>query len=139
VTKAVAQGMVEREWGRIINVASVAARQAVPYAVAYSAAKHGVLGLTRTVALELVRTGVTVNAVCPGYVDTPMTDQSIADMVDKTRLTEEEARKVIERMTPQNRLFEPEEVVTVVMMLVGEDARGITGQAINIDGGTVMF
>jgi NAD(P)-dependent dehydrogenase (short-subunit alcohol dehydrogenase family) len=138
VSKAVAPGMVERGWGRIVNIASVAARTGVAYAAAYAASKHGVLGLTRTIALELVRSGVTVNAVCPGYVDTPMTDESIANVVGKTRLSEDEARHAVEKMTPQNRLFDPEEVVVVVMMLVGEDARGITGQAINVDGGAVM-
>jgi 3-hydroxybutyrate dehydrogenase len=138
VTKAVAPGMVERDKGRIINMASVAAKTGVAYATAYAASKHGVLGLTRSVALELARTGVTVNAVCPGYVDTPMTDASIAKVVEKTGRTEEEARQAIERESPQNRLIDPEEVAAVVMMLASDEARSITGQAINVDGGSIM-
>jgi NAD(P)-dependent dehydrogenase (short-subunit alcohol dehydrogenase family) len=139
VSKAVAPQMVEAQWGRIINIASIAAKMGARYMAAYSASKHGVLGLTRALAVELMPHGITVNAVCPGYVDTPMTDQTVANIVARTRLTEAEARAVLEKTSPQNRLITPAEVAHVVRMLVDENARGLTGQALNVDGGTVMF
>jgi NAD(P)-dependent dehydrogenase (short-subunit alcohol dehydrogenase family) len=139
VTKAVAPMMVEAGWGRIINIASIAAKMGARYMAAYSASKHGVLGLTRALAVELMPHGITVNAVCPGYVDTPMTAQTVANIVARTRLTEAEARAVLEKTSPQNRLITPAEVAHVVRMLVDENARGLTGQALNVDGGTVMF
>jgi NAD(P)-dependent dehydrogenase (short-subunit alcohol dehydrogenase family) len=109
------------------------------YVAAYAAAKHGVLGLTRSLAVELAPYNITVNAVCPGYVDTPMTDDNITNIAAKTGAPETEARKALEKLSPQNRLIEAEEVAAVVVMLAGEAARGISGQAINIDGGAVMF
>lgn len=139
VTKAVAPMMVEAGWGRIINIASIAAKVGGRYIAAYTASKHGVLGLTRALAAEFAAQRITVNAVCPGYVDTPMTDRSVANIAARTKLSEAEARAVLEKTSPQNRLITPEEVAHVVVMLVGEDARGITGQAINVDGGAVMF
>jgi len=108
-------------------------------AAAYAAAKHGVLGLTRALAVELVGYNITVNAVCPGYVDTPMTDDNVANIVARTGMPEAEARKALERISPQNRLIDPEEVAAVVVMLAGGPAQGINGQAINVDGGAVMF
>jgi NAD(P)-dependent dehydrogenase (short-subunit alcohol dehydrogenase family) len=139
VTKAVAPGMVEAKWGRIVNIASIASKVGGKYIAAYTAAKHGVLGLTRALALEFVGYNVTVNAVCPGYVDTPLTDKAIANIVNRAKLSEEEARYSLEKTSPQARLITSEEVAHVVLMLIGENARGITGQAINVDGGTVMF
>jgi NAD(P)-dependent dehydrogenase (short-subunit alcohol dehydrogenase family) len=139
VTKAVAPMMVEAKWGRIINVASIASKVGGKYIAAYTAAKHGVLGLTRALALELVSHNITVNAICPGYVDTPLTDFAVTTITSKTKLSEAEARATLERTSPQNRLMTPEEVAAVAVMLVGENARGITGQAINVDGGAVMF
>jgi NAD(P)-dependent dehydrogenase (short-subunit alcohol dehydrogenase family) len=139
VTKAVAPMMVEANWGRILNIASIASKVGGKYIAAYTAAKHGVLGLTRALAVELVAHNITVNAICPGYVDTPMTDQSIANIAARTKLSEAEARATLEKISPQNRLITPEEVAHVALMLVGENARGLTGQAINVDGGTVMF
>jgi NAD(P)-dependent dehydrogenase (short-subunit alcohol dehydrogenase family) len=139
VTKAIAPMMIEANWGRIINIASTASKVGGKYVAAYTAAKHGVLGLTRALAVELVTHNITVNAICPGYVDTPRTDRSIANIVAHTKLSEAEARAALEKMSPQNRLITPEEVAAVAVMLVGDDARGITGQAINVDGGAVQF
>jgi NAD(P)-dependent dehydrogenase (short-subunit alcohol dehydrogenase family) len=139
VTKAVAPMMAEANWGRIINIASIASKVGAKYVVAYTASKHGVLGLTRALAAELVSYNITVNAICPGYVDTPMTDKAVANITSRTKLSEAEARSTLEKLSPQNRLITPEEVAHVAMMLIGEDARGITGQAINVDGGAVMF
>ena len=135
VTKAVAPMMAEANWGRIINIASIASKVGAKYVAAYTASKHGVLGLTRVLAVELVSYNITVNAICPGYVDTPMTDKAVANITSRTKLSEAEARATLEKLSPQNRLITPEEVAHVAMMLIGEDARGITGQAINVDGG----
>ena len=139
VTKAVVPMMADAKWGRIINVASTAAKVGGKYIAAYTAAKHGVLGLTRALALELVSYNITVNAICPGYVDTPMTDRSTANIAARTKMSESDARAALEKLSPQNRLITSEEVAAVAVMLVGEDARGITGQAINVDGGAVMY
>ncbi|MDE3087928.1 MAG: SDR family oxidoreductase [Chloroflexota bacterium] len=139
VTKAIAPMMVEANWGRIINIASIAAKVGGKYIAAYTAAKHGVLGLTRALAVELVAHNITVNAICPGYVDTLMTDRSVANIVARTKMAEGDARAALEKTSPQNRLITPEEVAAVAVMLVGDDARGITGQAINVDGGAVQF
>ena len=139
VTKAVAPMMAAARWGRIINIASVASKIGGKYIAAYTAAKHGVLGLTRALAVELVAYNITVNAICPGYVDTPMTDGSVANMLTHTKMTEAEARAFLERQSPQNRLFTPEEIAHVALMLVSDNARVITGQAINVDGGQVMY
>lgn len=139
VTKAVLPSMLAAEWGRIINVASVSAKVGARYVAAYTAAKHGVLGLTRALAVELVAHNITVNAICPGYVDTPLTNDSVSNIAARTRLSAEEARATLERTSPQNRLITPEEVAAVAVMLAGDAARGITGQAINVDGGAVMF
>jgi NAD(P)-dependent dehydrogenase (short-subunit alcohol dehydrogenase family) len=131
-------GMVERGWGRVVNVASIAGKTGSPYISAYSASKHGLLGLTKCAALEVADKGVTVNAVCPGYVDTPMTDSGIARMAAKTGRPAAEIRRHLEGMSPQKRLMTSEEVSALVLFLCGEEARGITGQALNLDGGTVV-
>jgi 3-hydroxybutyrate dehydrogenase len=130
--------MAERGWGRIVTVASIAGKTGYPYIAAYAASKHGVLGLTKCAALEVATKGVTVNAVCPGYVDTPMTDASVARIVDKTGIGAADVRKRLEDMSPQKRLFTSEEVAAFVVFLCGDDARGITGQALSLDGGTVV-
>jgi len=130
--------MAERGWGRVVNLASIAGKTGYPYVAAYAASKHGVLGLTRCAALEVAQKGVTVNAVCPGYVDTPMTDASIARIVEKTGLAAADARKRLEDLSPQHRLMTPQDVSALVLFLCGDDARGITGQALSVDGGTVV-
>jgi NAD(P)-dependent dehydrogenase (short-subunit alcohol dehydrogenase family) len=130
--------MIERGWGRVINVASVAGKTGAPYVAAYTASKHGVLGLTRSVALEVARTGVTVNAVCPGYVDTDMTTRAVENIRAKTGRSASDALEAIKRMSPQHRLVTPEEVAALALLLASHDGRGITGQAINVDGGTIL-
>lgn len=130
--------MMERGWGRVVNVASIAARTGAPYIAAYAASKHGLLGLTRCAALEVATRGVTVNAVCPGYVDTPMVDAGIARIVEKTGIDAAQARRHLEEMSPQKRLFTVEEVSALVMFLCTEGARGINGQALTLDGGSVL-
>jgi 3-hydroxybutyrate dehydrogenase len=130
--------MVDRGRGRVVNIASIAGRVPFPYTAAYCAAKHGVIGFTRAVALEMATKGVTVNAVCPGWVDTEMTTGSIQRIVSKTGRTPEDVRRMLEEMNPQRRLIQPEEVAAVAVFLAGDEAAGITGQAINVDGGEVM-
>jgi len=130
--------MVERGWGRVVNVASIAGRTGSAYIGAYSASKHGVLGLTRCAAVEMAAHGVTVNAVCPGYVDTEMVRAGLERMVQKTGISPEQARKHLEDQSPQKRLFTSEEVSSLVLYLCGEGARGINGQSLTIDGGTVL-
>ena len=135
VTKACAPAMLAAKWGRVINVGSVASLTGARYVAAYTAAKHGVLGLTRALAAEWARSGITVNLVAPGYIDTPMTDASVANIVARTGRSEAEARAAITAMSPQRRLVRPEEVALVVRMLARDDAGSITGAAIPIDAG----
>lgn len=129
-------GMVAAGWGRVVVVASMAAKRGDPYVCAYTASKHGVLGLVRSAAAELARTGVTVNAVCPGFVDTPMTETTIRNIREKTGRDVREAREALERRQPINRLIDPGEVADVVELCVAH--AGITGQGINVDGGAVQ-
>ncbi|MBD0371151.1 MAG: SDR family oxidoreductase [Pyrinomonadaceae bacterium] len=131
--------MLERGWGRIINIASIAGKTGSPYIAAYSASKHGVIGLTRSVAMEVARRGVTVNAICPGYVETEMTTRAIENITNRTGRSEDEARATLEQMSPQNRLVTTEEVAAMALLLASEEGRGITGQAINIDGGSLLY
>ncbi len=138
VTKAFVPSLIEQRYGRIINIASIASRVGGSYIAAYTAAKHGVLGLTRALAVELLPYNITVNAICPGYVNTPMTDASISNIVARTGMPESQAREALEKTNPQKRLIEPEEVAAGVVFLALDINKGITGQAINIDGGGVM-
>lgn len=137
MTQAVLPGMLAAGGGRIINIASTAGLIGYPYVAGYVAAKHGVVGLTRALALELAAKGVTVNAVCPGYTETDIIAEAIANITAKTGRTEEEARAELAKANPQGRLIDPAEVADTVAFLVSEGARGITGQAIAIDGGEV--
>ena len=138
-THAALPEMIERGWGRIINIASIAGKTGAPYVSAYAASKHGVLGLTRSLALEVAMQGITVNALCPGYVDTEMTSRGVENIVEKTGRSADDALKMLERMSPQNRLITPEEVAALAVFLASDDGRGINGQAINVDGGSVLF
>lgn len=138
-TRAALPGMLERGWGRIINIASIAGKTGAPYISAYAASKHGVLGLTRSLALEVGASGITVNAICPGYVDTEMTSRGIENIVARTGKSADDALAAIKRMSPQNRLITAEEVAALALLLASEEGRGINGQAINVDGGTVLF
>jgi NAD(P)-dependent dehydrogenase (short-subunit alcohol dehydrogenase family) len=139
VTKAFAPAMVQQGAGRIINIASVAAKVGSRYIAAYTASKHGVLGLTRALAVEFISHNVTVNAICPGYVDTPMTQNSIATIASRTGMSEAQAYELLAKTNPQRRLISPEEVASVALFLALDSSKGITGQAINIDGGSIMF
>ena len=134
-TQAFISGMVERKWGRVVNVASVAGLSGSRYIAAYSASKHAVIGFTRCAAAEVAQHGVTVNAVCPGFVDTDMTAESLDRIVESTGISRDEALAAILDTTPQRRLFEPEEVAHAVLSLCDEKAKGINGQAIVLDGG----
>ena len=137
-TRAALPAMLEKRWGRIINIASIAAKTGAPYIAAYAASKHGVLGLTRVVALEVATSGITVNAICPGYVDTDMVSRGLEQITAKTGRSAEEAVEILKRMSPQNRLVTAEEVAAMALLLASEEGRGITGQGINIDGGSVL-
>ena len=138
-TRAALPAMLEKGWGRVINIASIAAKAGAPYIAAYAASKHGVLGLTRSVALEVATSGVTVNAICPGYVDTDMVTRGVERVVTRTGRSADEALDAIKKMSPQNRLATAEEVAAVALLLASEEGRGINGQGINIDGGSVFY
>ncbi len=128
--------MVERKFGRIVVIASVAAKRGEPYISAYAASKHGILGVVRSAAAELARTGVTVNAVCPGYVDTPMTERVVSDIVSKTGRTADDTRAALEAKQANGRLVTVDEVAEAVWACVANGA--ISGQGINVDGGGVQ-
>jgi NAD(P)-dependent dehydrogenase (short-subunit alcohol dehydrogenase family) len=134
-TRAVLPGMLERDRGRIVTVASVASHAGGRYVSGYTASKHAVLGLTRSVAAEVAGTGVTCNAVCPAYVRTDMTDQTIANIEARTGKDGEAA---LAAMTPLGRLVEPEEVAFAVAFFAAEEAAAINGQSLIIDGGGVQ-
>jgi 3-hydroxybutyrate dehydrogenase len=136
-TRAVLPGMIARKFGRIVNIASTAALKGYPYVGAYVAAKHALLGLTRTLAFELARTGVTANAVCPGFTDTDMVSASVNTIVAKTGRTLEAARAELTRTNPMGRLIAPEEVADAVCFLARRESGSITGSAIAVAGGEV--
>jgi NAD(P)-dependent dehydrogenase (short-subunit alcohol dehydrogenase family) len=138
-TRAALPAMLERGWGRIINIASIAAKTGAPYIAAYAASKHGVLGLTRSLAMEVAARGITVNAICPGYVDTEMTSRGVEQITAKTGRSAEEALEALKKMSPQHRLTTPEEVAALALLLASDEGRGINGQGINIDGGSVLI
>lgn len=138
-TREALPSMLERRWGRIINMASIAGKTGAPYIAAYCASKHGVLGLTRSIAHEVAQAGITVNAICPGYVDTEMVTRGIEKITSRTGRSADQALEALKSMSPQHRLVTVEEVAALALLLASEDGRGITGQAINVDGGTLMF
>lgn len=137
-TQAFVPAMVERGWGRVVNVASVAGKAGAPYIAAYAASKHAVVGFTRSIAAEVATKGVTVNAVCPGYVETDMSAFTVDTIVSKTGLTPKEARATLEQMSPQGRIYTSEEVAYQVAILCDPRAGGVTGQALVLDGGRVQ-
>ena len=137
-TRAVVAGMRERGRGAVVTVASVAGRAGAPYTAAYTAAKHAAVGLMRATAAELAGSGATANAVCPTYVDTPMTDRTVANITARTRHDEAAARAVLGAGTPLGRLLDPHEVAAAVAWLASPEAVAINGQTLVIDGGGVQ-
>lgn len=135
-TRAFLPSMLERGRGRVVNVASVAGLHGARYIAAYAASKHALIGLTRAAAAEVAGRGVTVNAVCPDYVDTAMTDASVAHIAAKTGRSEADARSAILSLSPAGRLLQPDEVADVVLYLCGDEAAGVNGQALVVDGGS---
>ena len=135
-TQAALPDLMASEDGRLVYVASVASLRGVPYAAHYAASKHGLLGLMRSLAAEYAKTKLTVNAVCPGYVDTPMTDQSIARVSEITGRNEQESRSVITNMNASGRLVDPRAIATMIVTLCLPQSRDINGAAVTIDGGT---
>jgi NAD(P)-dependent dehydrogenase (short-subunit alcohol dehydrogenase family) len=136
--QAALPGMLDAGWGRIVNVASTAGLTGYRYVAAYCAAKHGLVGLTRALALELATKGVTVNAVCPGYTETDIVLDAVANIVRKTGRSESQARAELAAANPQGRLVRPEEVAHAVAMLCMPDASALNGQAIAVAGGELM-
>ncbi len=137
-SRAVVAGMLERDWGRIVTIASTAGHRGAKYITAYAASKHAVIGLTRAIAMEVASTGVTANSVCPPYVRTAMTARTIANIVERTGMTEDEAERALVSHTALGRLLEPEEVADAVAYLVGDDAAAVNGQSIVLDGGDIQ-
>lgn len=130
--------MLAAGWGRIVNVASTAGQRGYAYVAAYAAAKHGVIGLTRSLALEVAHKGITVNAVCPGYTETDLLEASIGNIVAQTGRSAEEARSMLARHNPQGRLVQPAEVADAVAWLCSPAAGAINGQSVSVSGGEVM-
>jgi len=137
-TKSVVDSMSTAGFGRIINIASTASLKGYAYVSAYCAAKHGVLGLTRALALELARKGVTVNAICPGYTDTDLVSRSLDTIVENTGMQRQQALAELVRNNPQGRLIRPEEVAETAMWLCHPNSASITGQAIAVAGGELV-
>jgi 3-hydroxybutyrate dehydrogenase len=122
-------------WGRLLAVASTAGQKGYAKVAPYAAAKHGVMGIVRSLALEVARGPVTVNAICPGFLDTEMTDNSVKVIAEKTGRSIAEARAALEALSPQNRLYRPDEVTAAALWLCSPGAEGVNGQGITISGG----
>lgn len=137
-SQAALSDMLGAGWGRIVNIASIAGLIGQAYVTAYCASKHGVIGLTRALALEVAAKGVTVNAVCPGFTDTNMAAEAVANIAAKTGRTPEQARAELAARNPQKRLVQPEEVANAVAWLCLPGSEAVTGQAIIVAGGEVM-
>jgi len=136
--KAFLPGMIQAKWGRIISIASTTAKVGYSHVTAYTASKHGLLGLTRSLALETARQGITVNAICPGYLDDERTHENARAMAQKTGRSASDIEKVFAASAPQNRLIAPDEVASLALLLASEKLGGMTGQAVSVDGGATM-
>src|SRR5215217_5861589 len=137
-TRAVVAGMRERGRGAVVTVASTAGRAGAPYTAAYTASKHAAVGLMRAAAAELAGTGVTANAVCPTFVETAMTERSVANIAERTGRSRDEGRAALAAASPLGRLLEPDEVAAAVVWLTSPEAAGISGQTLVIDGGGIQ-
>jgi NAD(P)-dependent dehydrogenase (short-subunit alcohol dehydrogenase family) len=137
-TRAAIGPMLAANWGRIVNISSTAGLRGYAYCTAYCAAKHGLIGLTRALALEVAKTGITVNAVCPGYTDTGVVRDAIRNISEKTARSEAEARESLVSFNPQQRLVQPAEVASAVRWLCLPGSESVNGQSIAIAGGEVM-
>ena len=137
VWQAALPDMKAAGWGRMIAIASTAGLKGYPYVTAYCAAKHGVVGLTRALALELASTGITVNAICPGFIETPMLERSVANIIEKTGKTEEQARAALSAGNPQKRFIQTDEVAGTALWLCSAAARSVNGHALSLSGGEI--
>ena len=137
VWQAALADMKSAGWGRLIAVASTAGLKGYPYVSAYCAAKHGVVGLTRAVALELASTDITVNSICPGFTETPLLERSVENIIEKTGMSAEAAYQSLRAGNPQKRFIQTDEVAAMAVWLCSEGARSVTGQALSLSGGEI--
>ena len=137
VWQAALSDMKESGWGRMIAIASTAGLKGYPYVAAYCAAKHGVVGLTRALSLELAAAGITVNAICPGFIETPMLDRSITNIMKKTGKSEDQARAALYAGNPQKRFIKTDEVSGTALWLCSDAARSVNGHALSLSGGEI--